>query len=239
MSKIYSLPPMSNTQKSLLHVFDRIEIGKNASKLRKMGQTVGNVFGEEEKSIAIKLNKSDVQRHLKNEGESGLIYLSFDESDKEIPVLIDEIQYDPITSEPLHLAFKRVNLKEKVQAEVPLELVGEASIVGANIFLVKDMLEVEALPADLPDTITLNISGLTEIGQSLSLADAVYDRATIKVLLTKEEIDEPLVIVQEVKEEVVEEVVPEVVEGEVAPTEGAATEVGSETANKSDEPETK
>lgn len=218
----YTQVHMTNSQKHSLHTSDRKVMGKTVSKLRKMGQVPGNIFGEEQASKSVSLNKSDLVRHLKSEGDSGLIYLVVEgDSKEEIPALIDEVQYNPVNEEPLHISFKRVNLKEKVQQEVPVEIVGEANIPGANIFLTRDVLEVEALPADLPESITVDISGLTEIGQSLHLSDAQYDRNKVKVLISEEEQESPLVLVQEVKEEV-EEAPAEPAEGEAAPAEGAA-----------------
>lgn len=210
---------MSASQKHLLHVSNRIVMGQKVSQLRKTGQTIANIFGEETPSQAISLNRSVVLKYLKAEGDSGLVYLVAEDK-IETPVLIEEIQYDAVTSEPLHISFKRVNLKEKVQSEVPVELIGEVSIPGANVILVKDVLEVEALPTDLPEQISIDISGLTEIGQSLNLSNAIYDRDKVTVLLSEESLDEPLVIVQEVKEEV-EEVPVEVTEAEGAETAAA------------------
>ena len=205
---------MSASLKHQLHVSDRIVKNQKASKLGKEGLTIANIFGEDLDSQAITLNRSDFLRYLKSEGDSGLLYLvAVDKT--ETPVLIDEIQYEPVSNEPLHITFKRVNLKEKVVSEVPLEMVGEADIHGATVFLVKDVLEVEALPTDLPEQITLDISNLTKIGESLHLSDAMYDRAKVTVILTEEELEEPLVIVQELKEEV-EEVEEEPTESEQA-----------------------
>jgi hypothetical protein len=50
-----------------------------------------------------------------------------------------------------------------VQSEVPVEMMGEVSIPGANVILVKDVLEVEALPTDLPEQITIDISGILKL----------------------------------------------------------------------------
>lgn len=214
---------MSNTQKHVLHVQDRIEMGKKASKMRKSGQIPANIFGEGSPSLAVSMSKSSAIKFLNTAGESGLVYLSLESQKKEIPVLIEEIQHNGLTGDPLHISFKRVNLKEKVQAEVPVEIIGEVNIPDANIILTQDTLEVEALPADLPEKITVDISGLTEVGQSLHLADAQYDREKVMVILTEEELEAPLVIVQEVKEEV--EVAPEeTTEGETPVADTAQSE---------------
>lgn len=203
---------MSASQKHQLHVSERNVRDQKASKLRRDGKTIANIYGEEKDSQAITIDRGEALRYLKSEGDSALVYLVAEDK-KETPVLIEEIQYDPVTEEPIHIAFKRVNLKEKVTAEVPVEMTGEADIPSATVFLVKDMLEVEALPTDLPEAIVLDISGLEEIDQTLTLSDAQYDREKVTVLLSEEEQSEPLVIVQEIKEEV-EEAPEEAAEGE-------------------------
>ncbi len=226
---------MTNSQKHQLHVATRQEIGKNMSQSRKSGQMPANVFGGAEDSMAVYLKMTDLKRFIADAGESTLLYLVVEDSQKEIPVLIDEVQTDPVTSDLVHTTFKRVRLDEKVRAEVPVEIVGEASVRGGNILLVKDVLEVEALPADLPEKITLDIAQLTEVGQTLTLDDAQFDKSKVEVVLSEEEIDEPLVIVQEQKEEV--EVVAEVEPAgeEVGGAEGEAAkaeQAGGEAAEK-------
>lgn len=220
---------MTNTQKHQLHVSSRQELGKNVSKDRKSGQIPANIFGEKKDSVAIYLNKSDLSNLISDVGESTLLYLRVDDSQQEEPVLIDEIQTDPVNSDLIHATFKRVRLDEKVRAEVPVELVGEAEVRGGNVLLVKDVLEVEALPADLPEKITINIESLTEVGQTLTLNDAQYDQAKVDVMLSEEEINEPLVIVQEQKEEVEEVVEVESAEEEAPEVEGEA--VGAESVD--------
>jgi ribosomal protein L25 (general stress protein Ctc) len=74
-------------------VSNRIELGRKASQLRKTGQTIANIFGEDAPSQAISLNRSVVLKYLKAEGDSGLVYLVAEDK-TETPVLIEEIQYD-------------------------------------------------------------------------------------------------------------------------------------------------
>lgn len=217
---------MTNTMKTSLTVRLRANIGKSVSKTREVGYIPSNIFGKDQKSQSIEIERSSLMRFLKSEGDSGLLYLSIEgESKSEVPVLIDEIQANPVNEEVLHISFKRVNLKEKVQQEVAVEMIGEASVPGATILLTKDVLEVEALPADLPESIVLDISGLKKIDQSLYLSDAQYDRAKVTVLLSEEELESPLVLVQELKEEAAEEPADEAApaEEDSKPAEEAAT----------------
>lgn len=209
---------MTKSQNTILHVTTRELSGKKNKQLRQNGAIPGNVYGQKQDSEAIELNLATFNKLVAEHGDTTLLYLQVG-ADKQVPTLIDEIQYNPVTSHVTHVSFKRVNLKEKVTAEIAIETVGEFELANATIILTRNVLEVEALPADLPELFEIDISGLTEIGQTLHLSDIKYDREKIKVILSEEELEAPIVIVQEVKEEV-EEAPVEAVEG----AEGATDE---------------
>jgi hypothetical protein len=101
------------------------------------------------------------------------------------------------------------------------------------LVVVKDEIEVEALPADLPEKFEIDVSLLTEVGQMVTYADLKYDRSKVTLVLGEEGEEEPVVLVQEQREEEPEEE-PEVVEGE----EGEATEGEAGEADKEGDQET-
>ncbi len=178
---------------------------KTVKQLRREGILPINIYGESKDSIMAQcpLNKF-IALHRKM-GESGLVYLQVEDK-KEIPALFDEIQTDPISGNFLHVVFQKVNLKEKIEAEIPLEFVGEVNVPNSVLVHVQDSVWVEALPADLPEKIVVDVAGLTEIGQSITLADLKVDRSKVTISVGEEMGDtEPVVILQEVKEEVAEE----------------------------------
>jgi len=215
------------------HVLSRDVQKESSGKMKKNGDIPANIFGLSKPSIAIKCSKKLVQKQ-QEDLESGLLYIVLDKKE-EIPVLLEEIQKNPVTKDPIHVTFKRVNLAEKIEANVPLELVGEADIKNANILLVRDELTIEALPSDIPENITIDISGLTEIGQTLGVAELVFDRAVIELKLTDDELDAPLVIVQEQKEEVTEVAV--AVPTEDSEPAGDTKDSGKDVANAADSKE--
>ncbi|OGJ22183.1 MAG: hypothetical protein A3A82_00240 [Candidatus Pacebacteria bacterium RIFCSPLOWO2_01_FULL_47_12] len=211
------------------HVTSRDIQADSIGKMLKNGDIPANIFGLSKPSVSVKCPKKLVQKQ-QEDLESGLLYVVLD-TNEEIPVLLEEIQKNPLTKEPLHVAFKRVNLAEKIAASIPLEIVGECEIKNANILLVRDELPIEALPSDIPEKITIDISALTEIGQSLGVAELLFDRTTVVLKLSSEELAAPLVIVQELKEEKVEE---PVVVAEVA-TDATATPATDAPADGADE----
>jgi len=195
--------------------------------LRKDGILPANVYGAGEKSRMIKVQLKNFIKLHEEVGETGLVYLKIDDEKKEHPVLVDEVQLDGITDNPIHVTFKQVDLKEKITAEIPIELVGEFDLKEAVLVTVRDTIEVEALPTDLPEKFEIKIEELTEIGQAIHLKDLKYDHSKVELVVGEEGLDAPVVLVQEVKEEVEEEVVV-VVEEPVEGEEGAE-EAGEET----------
>lgn len=217
---------ISSSEKVLFHVFSRDVAGSSsAKKLRKQGKVVGNVYGLGSDSVGVYMDKNAIKKLYAAHGDTGLIYLQIGESKQQVPVLISDYMTDPFGENVLNVAFRRVDLSDPIKAEVSVYMVGEANIPEAVVSLVKDSVEVEALPADLPDKFEIDISSLTEIGQTISLADLVYDKSKATLVLEEDEKPEEilLVIVQEIAGEVAEEETPEtVVEGEVSQEEGTA-----------------
>lgn len=187
--------------------------------LRKQGVLPANVYGQGG-SQALQVALKDFERLYQEVGETGLIYLQIDEQKKALPVLIDEIQVDPVKNSFLHVAFKQVDLKDKIKADVPVELVGEFAVPEAVLVTVRDSVEVEALPTDLPEKFEINVEELTEVGQSVTLAGLKYDQSKVDLVVGEEGLEAPVVLVQEQREEEPE---PEpVVEVEEAGVEEAA-----------------
>lgn len=208
------------------------------SSLRLEKKLPANVYGLKQPSQTITLDSTLFAKHLLSEGDSGLIYVEV--GGVEVPVLIDETQRHPVTGELLHVTLQRVNLKEKIVAAVPLEMINENEIKEAIVLLTRQEVEVEALPSDLPDQITVDASSLTEVGAELHWDAVDFDRQKVKIMLSEEEMQQPLVLVQAVQEEKEPEVVEEVVEGEggeeatsdqagdVAPAQSTPSESASE-----------
>lgn len=205
-------------------------LGRKVKKLRREGILPANVYGAKLKSQAVQVPLADFKKIFGEVGETGLVDLKVNGDTR--PVLVHNIQIDPVTDEPVHADFLQVDLKEKVSAQVPIEFVGssvaEKQGVGIVVHQMSE-LEVEALPTDLPDHITVDISPLAEVDQAIKVADLNVDRKKVEV---KEDPERIVVnVAPPAKEEVVEappaeEAVPakaaEVPEGEApaAPTEG-------------------
>lgn len=209
-------------KKNIFKVLTRNKDQESLLAIRKEKFIPANLYGAKKDSIAIKINLKDFQKLYDQVGDTGLVYLQINEGKTQEPSLIDEIQSDPVTDQILHVAFKRVSLTEKINANIPIELLGEIDIPKAVLVTVKDHIEVEALPTDLPEKFELDVTQLSKIGDSLTFADLKYNQEKVSLVLGEDGLESPIVLIQEVKEEIEET--------PVAPAEAAtAAEEGKET----------
>ncbi len=202
----------------------RTLFGRKTKQLRKKGIVPANIFGKKIKSLAIELESSVLLDTMRKAGETGLIHLKIKGDNSVHPVLVSGYAQDPVTDAMLHVDFHEVDLKQKTTASVPLKAVGESEAVKSGMVLVmfKNELEVEALPTDLPDSIEVDISGLTEVGSTILAKDLKFDRSKVTIEIGDEE---PIATIQEPAKEEVVEATPaegEVAEGGEKPAEGDA-----------------
>lgn len=209
----------------------RTIVGRKISVLRAQGFLPANVYGRGIASESVQVNLSDFKKVYKDAGETGIIEL--DLGDEKKPVLVNNIQNQPVTGEAIHVDFFQVNLKEKVTAAIPVELTGEAPSekmgVGTAVQYVKEV-EVEALPGDLLESFIVDISELSEVDQAIYVKDLKYDKEKIEI---KSDIEQIVVKVEPPQKEVEPE--PVVAEGEAvegAPVEGSETPTEGETSSE-------
>lgn len=205
--------------------------GRKVKQLRQKGLIPANIYGHNIESLAVQVDSNDFLKAFEEAGETSIISLKVD-GKKTRPVLITQIDYDPVSGEVLHVDLRQVNLKEKIAAYIPVVMVGDdhhIKTLGGVVVQSLDEVEVEALPTDFPEEIEINYDQLTEIGSMVSAGDLPLDKEV--ELLTDP--DTVVVSVQEVKEE--EEPEPEtdeVVEAEVIPK---GKEANAEADSESDE----
>jgi len=186
------------------------DLSENLNKIRE-NLVPANIFQAGKDSRAIKLDSKLFLSIYRSVGESGVAYLSL--NGKEIPVMIEEVQWHPTKDTPVHVSFRAIDLKQKTEALIPVVLIGKFDIPDAVLVTVRDEIEVKALPTDLPEHFEINVESLSEVGQSITLADLDYDKNKVELIIGEEGEDAPIVLVQEVKEEEeeVEEVETEII----------------------------
>ena len=206
--------------------------GDKVNKLIKDGFVPAEVYGRGFENIHVTVPVKEFIKILKEAGESTIITLMVD--GKMFPVLIHEVKKDPIYDTFDHVDFYRVHMDEKIRAYVPVKFVGESIAVkekGGVLVKSIEEVEVEALPADLPHELEVDLSALVDIHQSLHGSDIKAPKG-VKIFIEPEM--GIVTVVEPAKEEVVE--APKAEEGTegVAATEGesAAAESATETEAK-------
>lgn len=88
-------------------------------------------------------------------------------------VLIRDIDYDPRKNQIRHIVFQSIRRNEKTHAEIPILFSDDIPAERASLMVIRqlDSVEVEALPKDLPDSLSVDPAGLVEVGDSVSVAD--------------------------------------------------------------------
>ena len=158
--------------KVTLLVKSRELTGKKAKKLRREGLVLANIYGPEFKSQAVSVNLKKFIQTYKTAKQTGVVYISLDQ--KEVPVLIKNVQRHPVTDVILHVDLRKIDLKKKIQTEVPVKVVGTSEAVSqkAGVLLIQsESLLVEALPEDIPHEIEVDITTIKDIGQEIKVSD--------------------------------------------------------------------
>ena len=162
----------------------RTVLGRKIKQLRKQGLLPANIYGKKVKSQAVSVDAKKFAEVFSKAGETGLLELELD--GKKLPVLIHNVSYHPVTNQTLHADFYAVDLKEKVEANVPLLIIGESPAVKdkTGVLLINlDELHVEALPQDLPEKIEVDIANLVKLDDAIKVADLpVSDKIKILTL---------------------------------------------------------
>ncbi len=192
----------------------RTILGRKVSSLRREAKIPANVYSKQKDSVAITLDKKEFVKLYSTAGETTLIDLNVDAEKKSRPVLIRDAQRHPVTGDIVHVDFQQVDLSQKVTANIPVETTGESEAVKAGGVLVvtHNEIEVEALPTDLPEVFSIDISKLNAMGDTITVADLQFDREKVTIELDPEEV---LATIQAQEEEKVEEVTTELAEPEL------------------------
>lgn len=161
-------------EKYVLEAQERTVIGKKVKALRREGLLPAIVYGTGIEPVAVTLNTKEVLQTLRVIGANTLVTIKLGK--KEHLVLVREIQREVITRNLLHMDFQEVSLDENISSTVPIVLVGDAPAVKEfEALLITNMeeIQIEAKAKDLPDTISVDISTLLDIGDNILIKDLV------------------------------------------------------------------
>lgn len=147
--------------------------GRKVKNLRNKGLIPAIVYGRNFDNIALQLDKSEFTKLFKSAGSSTIVTLKI--KDKEdVKVLIHEPQYNPVTDEIVHADLYKVDMKQELQTEIPLNFIGESLAVvdlEGNLITNKDALEVKCLPEKLVSELDVDISSLKTFEDIIKVSD--------------------------------------------------------------------
>ena len=192
--------------------FERAKQGTGASRrLRITGRTPGIVYGGAAEPILIEIDHNALWHAIKKEAFHGSI-LEMELAGTEYKVLLRDLQMHPYKQQVQHIDFQRVEARTRMTVKVPVHYTGEEespAFKTENCLVTHVLTEmtVSCFPADIPDFIAVDLTGLTK-GKSLHVKDIVLPKG-VKAAL-KGQVNPVMVSVTPIVEEV--EVAPVVVD---------------------------
>lgn len=155
--------------------FERQQHGTGASRrLRNAGKTTGIVYGGEAAPQMIELDHNALWHALQKEAFHSSI-LDLEVAGQAQKVLLRDVQYHPFRQLVLNVDFQRVDANKKLHTKVPLHFLNAETspavkLASAIITHVATEIEIECLPADLPEFVAIDLSKI-EAGKSLHAKD--------------------------------------------------------------------
>jgi large subunit ribosomal protein L25 len=186
----------------------RKQLGSRANKrLRDSGKLPGVIYGHKQDVVPITLPKKEVVRHL----DHGQHLFAVTVEGKAENVLVKDVQYDHLGLEVLHVDFARVDLNERVEVTVPLELKGDpkGTADGGVLQQIVAELEIECVVTNIPDAIRHNVSDMA-LNSTLHLKDLKLPEGVTAL-------QDPELILATVKEIIEQEAAPTVEAGAAEP----------------------
>ena len=140
--------------------------------LRKGGEIPAVFYGMGKVNTSITISTVEFKKVWREAGESSAVSIKMPEGN--VDVLIHDVQVNPVTDEPIHVDFLVIDMKKKIQVNVPLVFEGISGAVKSglgNLVKVLHEVEIEALPSDLPHELIVDISPLQGLENQIFVSD--------------------------------------------------------------------
>lgn len=156
--------------------------GKNLAAERASGKMPAVLYGAKDSATPLFLSLSEFKKLLHKAGESTVVTVDTGATKKD--VLIQEVDYHPVTGEPLHADFYVIDKTKTIEINVPLQYEGTSAAIkdlGGILVKVLHELEIEVLPMDIPHDIKVDISALSTLESQILVRDLPIPKG-VKVL---------------------------------------------------------
>ena len=180
--------------------------GRKVGQLRRQGLVPVIVYGNVKEPVNLQVDARSLERALHHGGTTRVVEVNVQGGGRH-NVLVKNVQREPVHHRLLHADFYAVNMSEKQRVSVPLVPVGKpvAMATGLMILQVHEFIHIEALPADIPGEIEVNVTPMTlerpiTVGDLLAVKGVTYvdhdDEILFQLYQTKEEVGEEVVAVE-------------------------------------------
>ena len=166
-------------EKVLIEAQKRNKIDKaSRSALRKEGKVPAIFYSKHHEPMPVQVSERAIHP-LVFTSKTHLISLNV-EGHEELDCIIKDVQFDPTTEKIVHLDLLGLKKGEKIQIEVPVQLLGtpigikEGGILQHTLHKV----EIECLPVDIPEHIEIDVVNL-KLGQAIHIADLNFEKITL------------------------------------------------------------
>ncbi len=175
--------------------------GRKVGQLRRQGLVPVVVYGNVKQPVNLQVDIKLLERVLHSGGDTRLVEVTVNDGGKH-NVLVKDVQREPVGHRLLHADFYAVNMAEKQHVAVPLIATGKPTGLAAGLMVLKlhESIHIEALPADIPGEIEIDITPLT-----LERPITIADLPQVKGVTYVDEAEEVLFNLQTTREEVAEE----------------------------------
>lgn len=209
-----------------LNVELREQTGKGpARRLRAAGQLPGVVYGKDLNSQPIIVDPKGLAKSIETNGWNVLYRLKGTPGLNGKVVILKDAAIDPLSRDLISAEFHAINLKEKAEFTIPVNIVGTAAgqEEGGSLDLIRKELDVYCLPSEVPNAIDIDVSAL-EIGDTIHIEDVVPPAGVEMVFDVNFTVVTVSYIQEEVEEDLEEGLEDEAEAGDAVEGEGEETE---------------
>ncbi|GAB4383521.1 MAG: 50S ribosomal protein L25 [Phycisphaerales bacterium] len=172
-------------QTPVLQATRREKLGSRyCRRVRAGGGLPAVVYGHGEEPVPITINAHEALKHFHHGEKVFQLVLPGEDSSKPQFVLLRDLQFDHLGTNPVHCDFSRVDLNERVETHVPIHFIGEAKGLknaGAILMHPLEFIEIECLITNLPEFIEVDVSDL-DLGQIIHAKDVALPLPSMKLL---------------------------------------------------------
>lgn len=167
-----------------LNAKPRTEVGKTSKRLSREGLVPAILYGHNREAIPLSVERHEFEMMLQHGGGAAMVKLAIEGEKAPVDVIVKDTKHSPAKGTLQHVDFYAVRMDEALHAAVALHYIGEEDSVGVRSggILMHNLREVniEAMPADLPEYIEADVSAL-DVGDSLHISELTLPKG-VKIL---------------------------------------------------------